>query len=177
MIEDIPNKSSLNITKGNNKQMNEKPEIKGWVTVVKNAGRPDEQILCENKPNLLTNGGRDFFIAQCYTNTSAGTIGSHFIALTTDSSGADATDTTLPSEITTGGLARALATTIDHTGGTNSTTLAKTFTSSATHTAVQMSGLFNQLAVGGTLSHENTFTSVTLQTSDTLSVTWTTTLG
>ena len=177
MIEDIPNKSSLNITKGNNKQMNENPEIKGWVTVVKNAGRPDEQILCKNKPNLLTNGGRDFFIAQCYTNTSAGTRGSHFIALTTDDTGAAAGDTTLPDEITTGGLARALATTIDHTGGTNSTTLAKTFTASATHTAVQMSGLFNQLAVGGILSHENTFTSVTLQSSDTLSVTWTTTLG
>ena len=38
MIEDIPNKSSLNITKGNNKQMNENPEIKGWVTDVKTAG-------------------------------------------------------------------------------------------------------------------------------------------
>lgn len=176
MIEDIPNKSSLNITKGNNKQMNEKPEIKGWVTVVKNAGRPDEQVLCKNKPNLLTNGGRDFFIAQCYTNESAGTRGSNFIALTSDSTGADAGDTTLPSEITTGGLARAAATTNDHTNGTNSTTLAKTFTASATHTAVQMSGLFNA-ASSGTLSHENTFTSVTLQSSDTLSVTWTTTLG
>ena len=116
------------------------------------------------------------FIAQCYTNESAGTRGSNFIALTSDSTGADAGDTTLPSEITTGGLARAAATTNDHTNGTNSTTLAKTFTASATHTAVQMSGLFNA-ASSGTLSHENTFTSVTLQSSDTLSVTWTTTLG
>ena len=151
--------------------------VKGWVTIIKNEGKEDEQVLCRNKPNLLTNGGRDYAIAQFYTNTSAGSVGCNFIALTSDSSGADATDTALPSEITTGGLARALATTIDHTGGTNSTTLNKIFIASATHTAVQMSGTFNQLAVGGTLAHESTFTSVTLASSDTLSVTWTLTLG
>ena len=176
MIENISNKSSLNITKCSDKCMKEEPIIKGWVTVIKNAGRPDEQVLCENKPNLLTNAGRDWMIAQVYTNTGAGTRGSGFIALTSDSSGADATDTSLPSEITTGGLARADATTKSHTAGTNSTTIRHTFTASATHTAVQMSGLFNA-ASSGTLSHENTFTSVTLQSSDTLQVTWTTTLG
>jgi len=101
----------------------------------------------------------------------------NFIALTSDSTGADATDTTLPSEITTNGLERALATTISHSTDTNSTTLNKIFTASGTHTAVQMSGTFNQLAVGGTIAHEAVFTPVTLASSDTLSVTWTLTLG
>jgi hypothetical protein len=176
MKENTPNNSTLNITKCTDKCMKEEPIIKGWVTVIKNAGRPDEQILCENKPNLLTNGGRDWMIAQVYTNTSAGTRGSGYIALTTDSTSPAASDTTLASEITTGGLARADATTKSHTGGTNSTTIQHTFTASATHTNVQKSGLFNA-ASSGTMSHENTFTAVTLQSSDTLQVTWTTTLG
>ena len=80
-------------------------------------------------------------------------------------------------EITTNGLERLLATTISHSTGTNSTTLNKIFTASGTHTAVQMSGTFNQLAVGGTIGHEAVFTSVTLASSDTLAVTWTLTLG
>ena len=178
MREDTPNKSSLNITKGNNKQMKEEPIIKGYVTVIKNVGRPDEQILCENKPNLLTNGGRDWMIAQVYTNTSAGTRGSGYIALTSNTASPAAGDTALAEEITTGGLARADASTKSHTGGTNSTTIQNTFTASATHTAVQKSGLFNNTKDNSdTLSHENTFTAVTLQSSDTLQVTWTTTLG
>lgn len=158
--------------------MKEEPIIKGWVTVIKNAGRPDEQVLCENKPNLLTNAGRDWMIAQVYTNTSAGTRGSGYIALTANSTSPAASDTSLASEITTGGLARADATTKSHTGGTNSTTIQHTFTASATHTNVQKSGLFNNTKDNSdTMSHENTFTAVTLQSSDTLQVTWTTTLG
>ena len=159
------------------KGLKDDSRVKGFVTIIKNEGRADEQVLCKNKPNLLTNNGRDYAISQFYTNTSAGGVGMNFIALTSDSTGADAGDSTLPSEITTGGLERALATTITHSTGTNSTTLAKTFTSSGTHTAVQMSGTFNQLAVGGTIGHESVFTSVSLASSDTLTVTWTLTLG
>ena len=151
--------------------------VKGYVTIIKNEGKKDEQIICKNKPNLLTNGGRDYAIAQFYTNTSAGGVGMNFIALTDDDSAASASKTLLTDEITTNGLERALATTITHSTGTNSTTLAKTFTASGTHTAVQMSGTFNQLAVGGTIAHEAVFTSVTLASSDTLAVTWTLTLG
>lgn len=178
MKENTPNNSTLNITKCSDKCMKEEPIIKGWVTVIKNAGRPDEQVLCENKPNLLTNAGRDWMIAQVYTNTSAGTRGSGYIALTANSTSPAASDTSLASEITTGGLARADATTKSHTGGTNSTTIQHTFTASATHTNVQKSGLFNNTKDNSdTMSHENTFTAVTLQSSDTLQVTWTTTLG
>jgi len=161
----------------NRKAVSDNSIIHGYVTIVKNQGKDTEEIICQDKPNLLTNNGRDYAIAQFYTNTSAGGVGMNFIALTTDSSGADATDTALPSEITTGGLQRAAATTNSHSTGTNSTTLAKTFTSTGTHTNVQMSGTFNQLAVGGTIGHESVFTAVSLASSDTLIVTWTLTLG
>ena len=161
---------------GKQKGLKEDSLINGYVTIIKNVGKPDEQTLCKDQHNLLTTDGRDFFHAQVYTNTSAGTQGANYIALTTDSSGAAAGDTTLPSEITTGGLARAIATTITHVNDSNVTTLVKTFTASATHTAVQMSGTFNASS-GAILAHEAVFTAVTLVSSDTLQVTWTLTLG
>jgi len=159
------------------KGLKDDSRVKGFVTIIKNEGRADEQVLCKNKPNLLTNGGRDYAIAQFYTNTSAGGVGMNFIALTVNTAAASASSTLLTGEIETNGLERALATTISHSSGTNSTTLAKTFTASGTHTAVQKSGTFNQLAVGGTIGHEAVFTPVTLASSDTLAVTWTLTLG
>ena len=44
--------------------------VKGYVTIIKNEGKKDEQIVCKNKPNLLTDDGRDYAIAQFYTNTT-----------------------------------------------------------------------------------------------------------
>ena len=161
----------------NRKAVNDNSIIHGYVTIVKNQGMADEQIICQDKPNLLTNNGRDYAIAQFYTNTSAGGVGMNFIALTVNTAAASTDSTLLTGEITTNGLERALATTISHSTGTNSTTLAKTFTASGTHTAVQKSATFNQLAVGGTIAHEAVFTPVTLASSDTLAVTWTLTLG
>jgi len=159
------------------KALKDNSMIKGFVTMIKNEGRADEQILCKDKPNLLTDTGRDYAIAQFYTNTSAGGVGCNFIALTVNAAAASASSTTLTGEITTNGLERLLATTITHVSGTNSTTLNKIFTASGTHTAVQKSATFNQLAVGGQMGHEAVFTPVTLASSDTLSVTWTLTLG
>jgi len=175
-VEHTPTIDGSQVKAGKHTGLKEDSWINGYVTVIKNVGKPDEQILCKDKHNLLTTDGRDFFHAQVYTNTSAGTQGANYIALTTDSTGADAADTTLPSEITTGGLERAVATTITHVDDSNTTTLVKTYTASATHTAVQMSGTFNAASVG-ILAHEAVFTSVTLVSSDTLQVTWTLTLG
>jgi len=175
-VEHTPTIDGSQVKAGKNTGLKEDSLINGYVTIIKNVGKPDEQILCKDKHNLLTTDGRDFFHAQVYTNTSAGTRGANFIALTSDSSGEDAGDTTLPSEITTGGLERAVATTITHVDDSNTTTLVKTFTASATHTAVQMSGTFNA-ASGAILAHEAVFTAVTLVSSDTLQVTWTLTLG
>lgn len=133
-----------------------------------------------NTANLLTDGGRDFFHAQDYTNTSAGTRGSNFIAVSTETTAPVAGDTSLAGEITTNGLERAVATTITHIAGTNVTTLAITFTATGAHTLVHKAALFNQAGppVAGIMTHAAVFTSdVTLATNDTLTVTWTNTLG
>lgn len=148
----------------------------GPLTVNGRKGNYTFETLIKDKFNLLTTTGRDFFHAQVYTNTSVGTRGGNYIAVTTDVAAASAGDTTLATEITTGGLARADADTKSHTGSTNVSTIEHTFTASAIHTAVVKSGLFNAASVG-TLTHENIFTTVTLQINDTLKVTWTLTLG
>ena len=176
MIEQLDSNSTLNSNLTKNKSMEDSMNIRGYVTVIKNAGKSNEEIICMNKPNLLTNSGRDWMHAQVYTNTSAGTRGAGYIALTTNTGAPAATDTTLTGEITTNGLARADASTKTHSSGTNSTTIQHTFTASGTHTAVQKAALFNA-ASSGYMAHVNTFTPVTLQSSDTLQVTWTVTLG
>ena len=176
MYEEINSNTTLNSNSTINKGMEDNMNIHGYVTIIKNAGTDSEEIICKDKHNLLTNSGRDAFHALAYTNTSAGTRGYGFIALTANAASPAATDTALTGEIAAGGLARADATTKTHSSGTNTTTLQHTFTASAVHTAVVKAALFNA-ASSGTMAHINTFTSVTLQSSDTLQVTWTLTLG
>lgn len=145
----------------------------GWLTVqYRKAGTKDWITICKDKHNLGTDAGEDWLHAQLYTNTSAGTRGAGYIAVSSNASGASASHTTLAGEITTGGLARADATTKDHTPGSNTTTIEHTFTASATHTDVQLSALFNASS-SGTMAHEATFTATTLQSNDQLKVTWT----
>jgi len=91
-LENIPNDETLDFKIMPSQSIEENQIIHGFVTVIKNAGKPDEQILCKNKHNLLTNAGRDYFHAQCYTNTSAGGIGCNYIALSENSGGANAAD-------------------------------------------------------------------------------------
>lgn len=160
------------------RNVNEKTLVNGYVTITKNKGRKDEIIIQEDLKNLLTDSGRDFFHAQDYTNTSAGTKGGNAIALSDDAGAPVVSDTTLVGEITTGGLTRVEASTISHTGGTNVTTLEEVFTATAVFTAIHKSALFNQNTIGGQITHSTAFSAdVNLQISDTLTVTWTLTLG
>ena len=175
LIDNVNNGDAFDYSVNHGSSLNDSSLIHGYVTVVKNAGKDNEETLCKNKHNLLTNAGRDYFHDQCYKNTSAGGAGCNFIALSENSSGAAVGHTAVANEITTGGLNRQVSTP-SHSAGTNTTTLVKTFTSSATFTAVQLSGILNASS-SGTLGHEATFTSVALVSGDTLQVTWTLTLG
>jgi hypothetical protein len=149
----------------------------GYVSVfLKRADSDTWETIALNNHNLLTNGGRDFIHNQAYTNVAAGTQGSRYIAVTTDSGAPAAGDTTLTGEISTNGLQRVAATTNTHSNGTNTSTLGITFTASGAHTSVQKSALFNASSTG-IMTHEATFTAVTLATNDQLQVTWTLTLG
>jgi hypothetical protein len=136
-----------------------------------------EEFLCKDKPNLLTNNGRDLFHAQCYTNTSAGTRGSGFMAVSADVGSPAAGDTTLTGELSTNGYTRADATTKQHSAGTNSTLIEHTYTAAtAATTGIRRVGLFNASS-GVTLTHSNTFTNADTQVGDTLKVSYTVNLG
>lgn len=134
------------------------------------------EMIDQYHPNLLTTEGRDFFHAQVYTNTSAGTRGGGFLAVTTDSAAAAAGDTTLATEITTNGLARADATTKNHTDNSNTTLIEHEWTATGTHTNVQKVGMFNASS-GGILTHEGVFTAASLISGDKLKVSYTVNLG
>lgn len=105
---------------------------------------------------LLTNGGRDALHAQ-HMSTSAQPASFNYIAVSANATAASASNTTLPGEITTagGGLLRAQAS-YAHTGGTNTTTLTKTFTANGSDSlpvTLAKIGVFNASS-SGTLGYE-----------------------
>lgn len=160
------------------RNLDENNLVNGYVTVTKNKGRVDESIIQVDVKNLLTDGGRDFFHQQNYTNIVAGTQGGNGIALSDDAGDPAVGDTTLVGEITTGGLTRVEASVISHIAGTNVTTIENIFTATIIFTALHKSALFNQPTLGGQITHSSAFSAdVNLQASDTLTVTWTLTLG
>jgi len=140
----------------------------------------------DESSNIITIIGKDW-IAEQLGGNAASTTTAQWITLSVDTTDppntwgqlANATDDA-STEITTGGLARAGGSTAyDHTTGQNTYTIEWTFTATAGHTAVQLTGL-QWSSTGGTdnnLLAANTFTPVTLATDDTLTVTWTITLS
>lgn len=178
MIEKVPIHDKLKSTIIQSRKIKENTRVNGFVTVIKNKGRIDEQIIQKFAPNLLTTSGRDFFHAQVYTNVAPGTKGGNAIAVSDNAVNPVAGDTTLVGEITTGGLTRVLASTISHTLGTNVTILEEVFTASIVFSNLHKAALFNQDTIGGQMTHAREFDAdVNLQIGDTLTVTWTTTLG
>jgi len=157
----------------------EKSKIVGRVTIIKNIGRKDEQIIVKDKPNLLTNSGRDFFHDQCYVNIlqANATIGSNVIALTQDATAPDDADTELTGEITANGLGRSQGAVV-HNTDTDTTTITETFTATAVFAAVQKTALFNATTapVSGIMTHELTFSPIALAINESITVVWTLTL-
>lgn len=123
--------------------------------------------------NLVTNAGFDAISSQI-ANTGTQAAACNYIALTNDGTAPAATDTSLTSEIAVNGLSRAQGT-YNHTAGTKVFTVSKVFTFTGTQ-ASQKAGLLNA-AASGTLCSENTYTTVTGNSGDTLTVTWTWTLS
>jgi hypothetical protein len=102
-----------------------------------------------------------------------------FMALTTSATAASASDTTLASEITSGGAARSLAT-YAHTFGTNTVTLQVVFSITSSFTAIHKAGLFTCLTAAGAdpMIYEGVLNQdATVGNGDTLTVTWTGTLS
>jgi len=151
---------------------------KAYITVIKNEGRPDEQILCKAIPNQLQDDGRDdMHIALFENQGAAAQLGFTHMGVSDNAAGLPADSaTTMLAEITTGGLTRADADTTTHATGTATTLVEHTYTATATHTAVQKGALFDANSAG-TMGIIYLFTSATLVNNDTLKVSVTITLN
>jgi|SRR5215469_14193443 len=126
--------------------------------------------------NSVLNGGRDYIHNQAYI-PPASTAVFNYAAVSANTGTPTANDSTLPGEITTSDLARASSVTGNsHSAGTNTTTIGITWTAANTYTALQRAALFNASS-SGTMAHEATFSSTSLNSGDQLALTWTITLG
>src|SRR5579872_6623307 len=119
--------------------------------------------------NLRTNAGGDWQ-SSVMGNTSAPPATANYIAVSNDATAPTATDTTLAGEVTGNGLGRAQGA-YAHTNGTTSYTIQKVFTATGTQ-ASQKTALFNATS-NGTMVFEAAYTQVTVNSGDTLTVTWT----
>lgn len=126
--------------------------------------------------NEITNAGRIQLHTFCY-GTASRTNGLNYIGLSNDGTATAPADTALTSELSGNGLTRAQGTVTPPTGSGNQTTIQHVFTyTGGGSQAVQKTALFDQ-ASGGVMAHEILFTQRTLFTNDTLTVTFTLTLG
>ena len=131
----------------------------------------DEIVL-----NEITNAGRIRLHTFCY-NTASRTNGLNYIALSNDATAPDPADTSLASELSGNGLTRAQGTVTLPTGSGNQTTIQHVFTyTGGGSQGVQKTALFDA-STSGTMAHEIAFTQRTLFTNDTLTCTFTITLG
>ncbi|HTH21915.1 MAG TPA: hypothetical protein VL854_06825 [Nitrososphaeraceae archaeon] len=122
--------------------------------------------------NGFPDDGIDWISAQLYTNTSAGTRGAGFIALSNNGTAPDNTDTVLAGELVSADMQRTDAGTKTHTDNTNVTSLKHTFTASATRTGIVKTGLFNASS-SGILVNEALIASTDLNSGDQIEITWT----
>lgn len=142
-----------------------------------------DQSACEADPstvfnsqdvhNLVTLAGFDL-ISSAVSNTSAQPAACNYIAVTNTAITPANTDTTLSGEIASNGLTRSQGT-YAHTNGQQTYTVSKVFTATGTQ-ASQATGLFNASSAGS-MCYEATYTQVTVNSGDTLTVTWTVTLS
>ena len=130
--------------------------------------------------NLITNTGRVQLHTQDYGTSGLLSNGFNWIGLSNDATSPAATDTSLASELVGSGLSRVQGTVTLPTGSGNQTTIANTFTyTGGTSQAVQKTALFTAAGppVNGVMNHEIAFTQRTLFTNDTITLTFTITLG
>jgi hypothetical protein len=137
------------------------------------AADPSTVYRTEITHNLVTNAGFDL-ISNVMGTTGTQGAACNYIAVTNTAITPGAGDTTLSGEISSNGLSRAQGT-YSHTNGTQTYTVSKVFTASGTQ-ASQATGLFNASSTG-TMCYEATYTQVTVNSGDTLTVTWTVTLS
>ena len=157
------------------------PHARGHVTVWKTDAAGVKTKLFEGD-NDFTAGGIDWVFSQLYTNTTAGTRGANFLALSNDSADTTTSDTSFAGELNTGGITRVDVSTqnpgaITHVLGTNTTVLQYVYTATGTIGNIHKAALFES-AVATRPIHVYTFPSdTTLAPTERLTVAWSITLS
>jgi hypothetical protein len=146
-------------------QEHEPNQVHAWIT--RADGSVEDLGIAEN---LRTTVGADWQAGVM--GSSSQPASAQYIALTTNATAPAAGDTTLTSEINSGGLARAIGT-YSHTNGTSSYKITKVFTATASHTAVAKAGLFNASSSGTMVFETLLASTATLAIDDTLTIEWT----
>lgn len=179
----LPVSSSLHVSalRGGSDRMLQLSEALAWPSaralIQHHRPRPDgsmELLSEEESTNVITNSGRDFFHNQVYGTSGLGTNGLNFLGLSNDTLTETSSSTALSNEITANGLGRAQGT-VTHTAGTNTTTVSKVFTATGNQSA-QKAALFTAIS-SGIMCHALAFTQRALVSGDTLTVTFTLTVG
>lgn len=135
----------------------------------------------EEVGNILTDAGRRTLHTFIYgtaaqrTSASLGADGLSYIALSNDAGSPAAGDTALTGELSGSGLDRVMGTVTLPTGSGTITTVSNQFTFTGGTQNVQKTALFDA-ASGGNMAHEILFTQRTLNTSDTITITFQITL-
>lgn len=146
--------------------MKDSLKIIGKVTIEVIRSSGETELIVEKSNNLVTDVGFDWIHNQIYNLGSSELA--KYVALSTDSTTPDVSDTILLGEITNFGLSRSIGTV---TYLSKTTTIVALFTSTGTHLNVQKAGIFSSLS-SGTLIHENVFTPTNIYSSDQLRITW-----
>ena len=154
-------------------------------------------IAYRETDNEVVNGGENCVLKMLFGAAGPGAAGTSVctgtnddpwttIAIgTTSTTAADTDDGLLNETSSTDGLSRGIATTVTWQNGTGAVgatatqiTLSKTFTNSGSSHTIQESGLFNSTTVSGSgMLARQTFSGVTLANGDSITVTWTFTVG
>ncbi|MEM4449327.1 MAG: hypothetical protein QXQ33_00685 [Nitrososphaerota archaeon] len=124
--------------------------------------------------NIITNVGIKLFRDAIHVSNKTASDKARYMALSIDSTSPSYTDTTCPNEITSGGLERANATVTTQSGPQNgdiTIRVENTFTATSSFNNIQKACLFTQLS-GGTLYAEATFSPVSLQPDEQLTIRW-----
>lgn len=128
-----------------------------------------EDLGCDH--NLLVNAGAEAI--EDAIGSGSGTSAFNYIGLCNSTAGCTAPasgDTAIDNEYTDSGLTRSQGTFGDN--GVGNWSVWKTFTATADSLTTNLTGIYNASS-GTTLLASNSFTEVTLQTSDQLTVNWT----
>ena len=160
---------SARVRKQETKAVGDEMKVAGTVHIDVVDGETGQIRLSATAPNLVTYGGMDA-ISSAIAQASAGQF--NYVAISGSNVSHSAGSTTLTGEITLGlsPAARGQAT-YSHTTAASTYSLSYTWTATTAFVNIQQGGTFDQVT-SGRMSFVSTFSSVSLNSNDQLTLTW-----